>query len=58
MYEKMLDVGGKVIQKTIVRKSDSAWIPCDPMNKDYQEYLAWQKKDGNAKTIDELPTKE
>lgn len=25
----------------ILRLSDMAWIPPDPDNRDYQEYLAW-----------------
>ena len=33
---------------TIVRDEDSAFIPTDPDNIDYQEYLAWVKKGGKA----------
>lgn len=25
----------------IFRTTDSAWIPCDEANADYQDYLAW-----------------
>jgi hypothetical protein len=25
----------------IIRTSDNAWIPLDPANTDYQEYLKW-----------------
>lgn len=28
----------------IFRERDSAWIPCDPSNTDYQEYLKWKEK--------------
>ena len=31
---------------TIVRDEDGAFIPTDPDNIDYQEYLAWTKKGG------------
>ncbi len=30
-----------VVQTNLVRVADSANIPQDPNNKDYQEYLAW-----------------
>jgi hypothetical protein len=33
---------------TIVRDKDQAFIPSDPDNVDYQEYLAWTKKGGKA----------
>ena len=28
-------------QKFVVRLSDNTWIPFDPANTDYQEYLRW-----------------
>ena len=27
----------------VIRKSDNAFIPFDPANTDYQEYLEWSK---------------
>ena len=33
----------------IVRDEDQAFIPADPDNVDYQEFLAWTKKGGKAK---------
>ena len=41
--------GGKPID-FIIRKSDTTWIPKDPANTDYQDYLAWLDavdEDGN-----------
>jgi hypothetical protein len=40
-YKKTKDSEGNVRDDQIRRKSDGAWIPFDPENKDYQEYLEW-----------------
>jgi hypothetical protein len=31
----------QLTQQAIRRLSDGAWIPIDPTNRDYQEYLRW-----------------
>lgn len=36
----------------IVRLEDNAWIPKDPANKDYQEYLQWCSE-GNTPEVAE-----
>ena len=42
MYKQTIDPITKTTNQTqILRLSDSAWIPFDPANTDYQAYLAW-----------------
>ena len=41
MYKKVKDFDGGNDAKIILRKEDSAFIPFDEANTDYQEYLAW-----------------
>ena len=38
MYREVKTFDGSTL---IFRESDSAWIPFDPDNADYQEYLRW-----------------
>ncbi len=46
-YRQFNDTSGK--PTIIQRVSDGAFIPADPMNSDYQEFLKWQKA-GNTIT--------
>jgi hypothetical protein len=41
MYKQSLEKDGKVSTHIIVRVADNAYIPCDPANSDYQQYLVW-----------------
>lgn len=35
-------------ERTIIRTGDGAYIPTDPANRDYQEYLKWAEDGGVA----------
>ena len=41
MYKQAKDMNGVVLNNTVVRVADNAFIPFDPANTDYQTYLAW-----------------
>lgn len=33
---------------TVIVKNNTQWIPCDPANADYQDYLAWVEAGNTA----------
>ncbi len=47
MYRQIRDWTGEIKTDMIQRISDTAFIPCDPLNKDYREYLLWEAIEGN-----------
>ena len=46
MYQKLIDTMTGAEAQCIKRLADNAFIPFDPSNTDYQEYLKWLA-DGN-----------
>ena len=47
MYQQTTNRDGSVSNKQVKRLADNAFIPFDPANTDYQEYLRWLEA-GNA----------
>jgi hypothetical protein len=52
MYKEIKKIGG-IDSKVILRVSDQTWIPFDPANTDYQEYLAWLAEGNEPLPADE-----
>ena len=52
-YQHTLTDTGKINQNQIKRIADSAFIPFDPANTDYQEYLKWLEEGNTPLPADE-----
>lgn len=52
MYKQFIGANGQVANG-IVRVTDNAFIPFDPANTDYQEYLKWVAEGNTPLSADE-----
>lgn len=51
MYKLLKNIEGDV--KSVLRIADSACVPFDPANADYQQYLAWLAEGNTPLSADE-----
>ena len=57
MYQQVKNIFDEVApSQGVKRLADNAFIPFDPANTDYQEYLAWLEAGNTPLPADEQPT--
>lgn len=54
-YQQLMDPMTQQLSGTVLRRSDSAYIPDDPANRDRQEYIQWCEAGNQADPPDEPP---
>ena len=54
MYKKYFDLVFQKDASGVIRLSDNAFIPFDPTNTDYQEYLKWLAEGNEPLPADEV----
>jgi 23S rRNA maturation mini-RNase III len=53
MYKKLINILTNQEAQVVKRLSDNAFIPFDPANTDYQEYLKWLAEGNQPEPADE-----
>lgn len=53
MYKKVKNILGEIDNNNIQRTADNAFIPFDPANTNYQEYLDWIAEGNTPEEADE-----